>query len=107
MIEIRDKKSLLFIHLGLSGQVITFIDLPNLKRFAFVVRRHYITLKKHLQASKSPYFSQIFTKYPAACWMTEFTQRFGFYLTNSLPGHIEVIADFFKRVIFSINQAKP
>ena len=107
MIEIRDKKSLLFIHLGLSGQVFIFIDLPNLKRFTFVLRRHYIMLKKHLQASKSLYFSQILTKFPAVCWMTEFTQCFGFYLTNSFPGYIEVIADFFKCVIFTINQPKP
>ena len=95
MIEIRDKKSLLFIHLGLSGQVFIFIDLPNLKRFTFVLRRHYIMLKKHLQASKSLYFSQILTKFPAVCWMTEFTQCFGFNLAYALTCHIKLFAHLF------------
>ena len=34
-----------------------------------------------------------------ACWMTQFAQRFCFYLTNTLTGYIELLAYFFQSMV--------
>ncbi len=62
--------------------------------------------KRATVSSCSEALPQIVFQSPAAAWMSQFTQRLRLNLTYALARHIEVPADFFKRMIFAIHQTE-